>query len=183
MRVGSERVGPVGGMLLGAAGLVGLLLAIHGYGHGGLAAGTLAAPAKSAQTRSSSARASAGSGSTTTTQAASSTSSPPAQKVGPLLSSTQYAPYAYQLYPGQETSQAKLATAGFGVKITPDPGGSFTLSVSAAGSGQGPQTHTYAAGDRVYFIEASFGDDSANSEYNFGDDGVVVTDASGHIVQ
>ncbi|MGD0321783.1 MAG: hypothetical protein ABSC00_09325 [Acidimicrobiales bacterium] len=57
------------------------------------------------------------------------------------------------------------------------------MSVSAAGSTQGAQTSTYPVTDHVYFIEASFGDDSGNSEYNYGDDGVVVTDASGRIVQ
>jgi hypothetical protein len=35
----------------------------------------------------------------------------------------------------------------------------------------------------VYFIEASLGDDSGNSEYNYGDDGVLVTNADGRIVQ
>jgi len=104
------------------------------------------------------------------------------QKVGPLLSSTQYASAAYQVYPGQEDSQTRLATAGFDIHVTPS-GGTITLSVSAIGSTQGPQTSSYPATDHVYFIEASFGDDSGNSEYNYGDDGVVVTDASGRIVQ
>jgi len=53
----------------------------------------------------------------------------------------------------------------------------------ATGSSQAAQTSTYPANDRVYFVEASFGDDSGNSEYNYGDDGVVVTDSSGRIVQ
>jgi hypothetical protein len=59
----------------------------------------------------------------------------------------------------------------------------MTVSVSATGSSQGTQTTTHPASDRVYFIEASFGDDSGNTEYNFGDDGVLVTDAQGRIVQ
>jgi len=43
--------------------------------------------------------------------------------------------------------------------------------------------HTYPAADHIYFVEENFGDDSGNSEYNFGDDGLLVTDASGHVVQ
>jgi hypothetical protein len=99
-----------------------------------------------------------------------------------LLSSTQYASYAYQLYPGQESSQTKLATAGFDVRITPSAG-NIDVSVSATGSTQGAQSSTYPASDHVYFIEASLGDDSGNSEYNYGDDGVLVTNADGRIVQ
>jgi hypothetical protein len=52
-----------------------------------------------------------------------------------------------------------------------------------SGGSQPPVTKSYAASDRIYFVEANLGDDSANSDYNFGDDGVVVTDASGHVVQ
>jgi hypothetical protein len=32
-------------------------------------------------------------------------------------------------------------------------------------------------------IEASLGDDSGGSDYNLGDDGLVVTDATGRVVQ
>ena len=50
--------------------------------------------------------------------------------------------------------------------------------------GQGPATsHLYSGGVRVYVVEASLGDDSGNLDYSLGDDGVVVTDAQGRIVQ
>jgi hypothetical protein len=35
----------------------------------------------------------------------------------------------------------------------------------------------------VYVVEASLGDEAGNSDYNLGDDGVVVTDPQGRIVQ
>jgi hypothetical protein len=35
----------------------------------------------------------------------------------------------------------------------------------------------------VYVIEASMGDDSGNSDYSLGDDGLAVTDSQGRIVQ
>lgn len=186
MRFGSERVGPRGFALLGATGFLGLVLAVHGYGHGTAVSGVatpLATPAKVTKARAASTRLSTSSTTASTTPAASPTSSTSNQKLGPLLSSTQYASAAYQVYPGQESSQARLATAGFDVHVTPASGGTITVSVSATGSTQGAQTSTYPATDHVYFIEASFGDDSGNSEYNNGDDGVVVTDASGRIVQ
>jgi hypothetical protein len=57
----------------------------------------------------------------------------------------------------------------------------FTLFES--GSTQPTENKTYPASDEIYFVEASLGDDSGNAEYNFGDDGVVATNASGHVVQ
>ena len=180
MRVGPDRVGLRGLSLLAVTALIGIGLAVYGYGRGVVivsGAGTLSPGARL------SARAAAP---TKTTSASSNTSSTtstaPTQKLGPLLSSTQYAPYAFRVYPGPESSQARLATAGFTLAVTPSAG-TIKLSVSAAGSGQGTQTSTYPAGDKVYFIEASLGDDSGNVEYNFGDDGVVVTDARGYMVQ
>jgi len=35
----------------------------------------------------------------------------------------------------------------------------------------------------VYVVEASMGDEAGSSDYNLGDDGVVVTDAHGRILQ
>jgi hypothetical protein len=52
-----------------------------------------------------------------------------------------------------------------------------------SGGSQPPVTKSYPASDHIYFVEANLGDDSGNSDYNLGDDGVVVTDASGHLVQ
>ena len=180
-----SRVGARGLALLTVTGLVGIGLAIHGYGRGatagpgGIGALTASRPTHShSPARPSAARhAPAGATTTATTQAAA-----PAQKLGPLLSSTSYAPYSFRVYPGPESLQTRQATAGFRLQVTPQSG-SFRLRVAAAGSGQGAQTSSFPSGDRVYFIEASLGDDSGDLDYNFGDDGVVVTDASGHVVQ
>lgn len=191
MRLGPDQVGIRGLLLLAAAGLVGVGLAVHGYGHGAVIAagpGGVGAPAPVAgsharSTATAHARARATSRSTTqSSKGTSSSSTAPRQKLGPLLSSTQYAPYAFQIYPGPESSQARLATAGFTIQVTPRTG-TIRLSVSASGSGQGAQTSTFPAGDRVYFVEAAFGDDSGGADYSFGDDGVVVTNAHGYLVQ
>ncbi|MDA8379762.1 MAG: hypothetical protein M0020_02870 [Actinomycetota bacterium] len=205
MRLGSERVGARGLMVLGAAGVLGLGLAVHGYGRGtvvstaasgigappGLAGAAprsgpsapkrpLANPNGSAVPDPSKGTSSRPAGTSTTP--ASPTTTALAQKLGPLLSSTQYGQYAYQVYPGPVSSQAQLAEAGFDVRIT--PGASrFTVRASAAGGSGSPQTSTYPNGDRVYFVEAAFGDDSGGSDYSYSDDGVVVTDAQGRIVE
>jgi hypothetical protein len=58
------------------------------------------------------------------------------------------------------------------------------ISVRAGASGQ-PQApaRSYHGGARVYVVEASLGDEAGNFDYNLGDDGVLVTDAHGRIVQ
>jgi len=46
-----------------------------------------------------------------------------------------------------------------------------------------PTPRRYAGGARVYVVESSLGDDSGNTDYNLGDDALVVTDAKGGIIQ
>jgi hypothetical protein len=57
------------------------------------------------------------------------------------------------------------------------------ILVTAAANGQSAGAQTYPRGARVYVVESSLGDDSGSSDYNLGDDGLVVTDAQGRIVQ
>jgi hypothetical protein len=57
------------------------------------------------------------------------------------------------------------------------------VTVTAGVTGQPtPSPKFYPNGAKVYVVETSMGDDS-NSDYNLGDDGLVVTDSSGRIVQ
>jgi hypothetical protein len=184
MRLGPDQVGLRGLLLLATTGLIGVGLAIHGYGHGAVIAAGPGAPGTPTSVAHSHPRASATSPSTNSpsSSASSQSTTAPSQKLGPLLSSTQYAPYALQIYPGPESSQARQATAGFTIQVKPQAR-KIRLSVAASGSGQPAQTSTFPAGDRVYFIEATLGDESGSVDYNFGDDGVVVTNAHGYIVQ
>lgn len=41
----------------------------------------------------------------------------------------------------------------------------------------------YPDGAKVYVIEASLGDESGNTDYNLGDDGLIVTDTAGRILR
>jgi hypothetical protein len=195
MRLGNERVGPWGICLLALTGLVGAALAAQGYGHGAVIAGPVGAigasrPAASppgTSTVTPTPRPTPSTvPSTPSTRAPNRATSAPtgvgAQKLGPLLSATQYAQYAYQLYPGRQSSQARLATAGFNVRVT-RLGDTITVTVAASGAQQNAQTTNYPAGDHVYFIEATFGDDSGDTDYNFGDDGIIVTNSEGRIIE
>lgn len=57
------------------------------------------------------------------------------------------------------------------------------ITVKAGVNGQSAAAHAYPDGARVYVVETSLGDDSGGSDYNLGDDGLVVTDAAGRILQ
>ena len=61
-------------------------------------------------------------------------------------------------------------------------GGGISVTAGVAGQ-QTPKAAFYPSGAKVYVIEASLGDDANNSDYNLGDDGLVVTDSSGRIVR
>jgi hypothetical protein len=76
---------------------------------------------------------------------------------------------------------ARQAMAGFTYSAK-RAGGSVNFTLYVSGGGQSPISKTYPASDHIYFVEANLGDDSGNSEYNFGDDGLIATDASGHVV-
>ena len=179
MRIAGESLGAKGAAALSATAIVAAVLAIHGYanpGSLGLAGSSaLGSGHQTGATVSPSPKAGA---------SASPSGSPSPKKPasqGPLLSSTSYGSYAYQLYPGSPSAMARLALSGFSFTATPS-GSTVQFSLSVVGSGQPAQRKTYPVTDHIYFIEASFGDDSGNAEYNFGDDGVVATDATGHVV-
>lgn len=192
MRIAGEEVGRRGVAVLGAAALVALLLAVHGYGRGFLAAGRgplgvgspaparttpPSGPSTGARTPSTTAPSGSGAGGATASSAPST-----GQRLGPLLSSTSYASFAYEVYPGPMSPLARQALAGFDVSVHAS-GSTEVVRVAPVGYPQGAQASSYPRGDRVYFIEASFGDDSGNADYNGGDDGLVITTPEGRIVE
>ena len=179
MRPSPRGVGPWAAVALVATGLAGVLLAVHGWAGWHASAvpssiGGAAAVGKPA--RSASAGAEPGPAKST---AGTSRAAPSASASGPLLSSQPFASYAYKIWPGQRSSAAQTALAGLSVTVHSRGAG---LSVVAAVNGQPGSAHYYAGGVRVYVVEAALGDDSGNTDYNLGDDGLVVTDAQGRIV-
>jgi hypothetical protein len=170
------------------AGLAGIALAVLGWSQrytglvahavGGL--GGASAPAAPTASPRSAATESPSSAATAPRAGPSAASSAPASP-GPLLSSEPYAQYAYLEWPGTPSVAARQAASGLTISVIRQPGG-ITVRAGVAGQPTGP-AHFYANGRGVYVIESSLGDDSANVDYNLGDDGLVVTDAHGRILQ
>jgi len=180
----SQRVGRVGLAVLLVAAVLAVILAIHGYGNSGLSLPSVAASAASpvrsqpqpTATTTKGAAADSTNGATST-----STTSPPT-KLGPALSSTQYASYAYLIYPGPVSASTQQAMAGYSIS-TKVSGSNVVVALATSGSSQAPTQKTYPAADKVYFVEANLGDDSGATELNPGDDGLIVTNPQGRIVE
>ncbi|HEY6278893.1 MAG TPA: hypothetical protein VIX86_21480 [Streptosporangiaceae bacterium] len=180
MRLGGEPIGRWGIALLVVTGAAGLILGWQGW----ITRGAVAAPPLAGATTATSSAASPATSapaSPVTSPAASSaaTASPAASagtgQAGPLLSSEPYASIAYQIWPGTLAPAARLAMTGLKITVRKDGRG---LLVTAGVIGQpAVPPHLYAGGARVYVVEASLGDDSGNSDYNLGDDGLVVTNS------
>lgn len=98
-----------------------------------------------------------------------------------MLRSQSFAQYAYAIWPGKPGPSARAAQAGLTISVRRQ-GTGLSVVAGVSGQQQSPPTY-YPLGARVYVIEASFGDDSGNTDYNLGDDGIIVTDAQGRIVR
>lgn len=194
LRIGSDLVGPRGLAVLALAGALAGGLAVVGASGQGLTslsrslattAGSPGASSAAAPTRPAKAPpatiAPRHSTSPTSSSRTSGASPPTTTRPGPLLSSTPYAQYAYPLYPGTPSASTQQALAGFKVQVRRQ-GASIVVSATVVNSSQPPVRNTYPATDKVYFVEASLGDESGNTDYNLGDDGLVVTDAQGRVV-
>ena len=85
------------------------------------------------------------------------------------------------MWPGAPSAAAQAAETGLVIKVSRQGSG---ISVVAGVAGQpAPAAKFYPGGAAVYVVEASMGDDSGNSDFNLGDDGLVVTDSQGRILQ
>jgi hypothetical protein len=193
MKSARSPAGPRGLALLALTAVAGLIMAVHGWSHHRLAvAPSLAAGASSASAPaasppgaatvrpSPSARPSRPSGPAATPGATSAAPAPSAAaSTGPLLATQPYAQYSYRVWPGTPDTTARAALTGLSVSVHRQGPG---ISVAAGVSGQPGPARFYPQGARVYIVEASMGDDSGTSDYDMGDDGLIVTNAQGRIL-
>src|SRR5258708_1542606 len=130
MRVAGETIGTRGMTLLAAAGVAGIVLAVHGWsgrhqgtapGLGPAAAGPVAsasthaaapAPSWKPPTQGPSAHASPGA-----SGSPASVGPTPAPTAGPKLSAQSYASYSFRVWPAPESSAAKAAATGLAITV------------------------------------------------------------------
>ncbi len=99
------------------------------------------------------------------------------------LSNSQYAGFSYLVSSAQLSQSAKMSISGFNLTRGVLANGSIRISFYNFGSSAVSSTFIICSLCGLYYLDSSFGDDSAPSgEYSFGDDGVIETDANGYII-
>lgn len=99
------------------------------------------------------------------------------------LSQTQLANYAYVISDPTLSAQAQQAMSGFSRTRTPLANGSIKITLHALEPQYQDQSVIVPKGDKLYFIETSYGDDAARREYALGDDRAILVDSNGYVVQ
>lgn len=98
-----------------------------------------------------------------------------------LFNSTQYARYAYLISSPTLSQQAKSALAGFNLTRTQLANNTVVIGLTPTGSNQ-VQDINVLPGEKLYFIETTFGDDGFGYDSSLGDDGVVLVNQMGMVV-
>ncbi len=100
------------------------------------------------------------------------------------FSSSANSQYAYQIFPGTLSTQARQALSGFSMQTQTDADGATVVTLTAQESQYQSQQYTVKPGETLYFIEKSLGDDPSESkDTNLGDDSSVLVDSNGYIIQ
>jgi hypothetical protein len=92
-----------------------------------------------------------------------------------------YKQYAFQIYPGDISADAKKALAGFQLNVE-DQGDNVLVLLKATSARYKDAQYTVDKRDTAYFIETSMRDDPSSQEVNLRDDGVIEVNPEGYIV-
>ena len=104
---------------------------------------------------------------------------------GDALANSAVAKSAFEVYPTVDDSvAAKASLVGWTIKPVKNKDGSATVSLVPKNPSDPTSSYTVKAGQKLYFVEMSTGDDKANTDEdaNLRDDYGIITDAAG-IVQ
>jgi len=111
---------------------------------------------------------------------------PPINATAPAkvkLSDTKYWPYSYLISTDTIGSKTQAALAGFKLERTVLADGTQNITLKALQPEYKDQSYTVLPGQKLYFIETSFGDDHANIEGSLSDDVAVLVDADGYVIK
>ncbi len=98
------------------------------------------------------------------------------------FSDWRWAAKSYQVYPGALSADAEKALAGFQLSVQ-DQGDSVLLLLKATSSRYRDHQQVIAKTDTAYFVETSMRDDPAGRENELDDDGLIVVNPDGYIMQ
>ncbi len=105
-------------------------------------------------------------------------------KTGENFSSTPAYSHAYQIFPGQLTSQAQQAINGFDMKTSDLADGSTKITLTSKDQTDQSQSYTVKSGQKLYFVEMVLRDDAnTGHDINLHDDYGVIVDGNGMVVR
>lgn len=174
-----SELGPRGFTVLSIAGITGICLAVLGWSQRSTGLVTPYISPSPTVTATSSPPAPSAPASAAASSPSTAVSSSPA--AGPRLSAEPYASYAYQVWPGPLSADARLAMAGFVLNVTRGPGG-ITVNAIQDGQKMTSASHFYPGGAKVFVIDSSLGDEGGSVDYNVTDDGLIVTNAQDQVL-
>jgi hypothetical protein len=100
-----------------------------------------------------------------------------------LFNNSQYAPYAYMIYPNvDQSAAAQVAISDFNMSIRNSPNDSVNLTMTFTDTGASYSVIVKPT-DKLYFIDRNLGDDSAGRDGTGGDDGYILVNSTGYIEQ
>ncbi len=105
------------------------------------------------------------------------------KSTGNLFADSPAYKHAYQIFPGQLSSDAQTALAGFDMKTENLGNNSYRITLVAKAHDYKDQSVVISDGQKLYFVETSWGDDEANQDYAYRDDYTVVVDTNGYILK
>lgn len=94
-----------------------------------------------------------------------------------------YKQYAFQVFPGPVSTDAKTALAGFDFSIQDQTDGTVLLNLKALSSRYRDASFTVDKKNTAYFVETSMRDDPNDAENNLNDDGLIVVNPDGYILK
>lgn len=100
------------------------------------------------------------------------------------LSNQPYAQFTYLISSDQLSADAQAALSGFHLAKSTLANGDVTITLTPTGypTDYHTQTYTLHTGDKLYFIETSFGDENPQIDSNLMDDTAIVVNASGCVM-
>ena len=100
---------------------------------------------------------------------------------GTLFASQPYASYSYLIAPGNVSQQSRLALDGYNMTVSSQLDDSEAVTLFVVGTNSNRHI-ALTSGEKLYIVEASFGDDGPNYDGSLADDGFVVVDRNGYVV-
>lgn len=99
-----------------------------------------------------------------------------------LLADEPYANKAFLISGDTLDDAAKTAMNGFSMTKTPNGDSTTTIILTSTNPEYQNQSYTLQAGQKLYFVESSSGDDGGNQDSFLRDDRAVIVDADGYVV-